>query len=126
MSEITAQKLKEYRKARKLTQAEFGKLCGLGKNVIHEIESGKRDIKTSKQILFNSIMYGKEADKPEENTISYSPTEWQEIVIASNREGFHSPEEWIAHKIRIYLAMQQPRTQNSCQLLSQEKAQNAM
>jgi transcriptional regulator with XRE-family HTH domain len=62
-SEITAENLRECRKAAGLTQAGVGNLIGLEKEVVCRIETGVRPLQTAEAMVLSAALLGREIPK---------------------------------------------------------------
>ena len=59
-SEITADNLREYRKAAGLTQAAVGAILGVDKEIICRIETGVRALQTAESLVLSAALLGRE------------------------------------------------------------------
>ena len=110
-NDITAEHLKEWRKAEGLTQTALGEMIGLDKYAITTIETGRRKISDPEQRLLKLLIYGEppfpSARGPYDPQIDFTHEEWGLMTKIAHREGYHSARPWVIQRIRDFLAMRQ-------------------
>ncbi len=59
-TEITADNLREFRKAAGLTQSAVGAIVGLDKEIVCRIETGVRPLQTAESLVLSAALLGRE------------------------------------------------------------------
>lgn len=111
-SEVTAANLKCIRGARGMNQEQLGAILGLSGYHISNIENGRRLLSTAEKSLldlyfFGTIPFEIVNEKLLGKVLDFTPRQWDVIRILANKEGKQTPGQWIAGKIRDYLAFTQ-------------------
>lgn len=118
--DITAEHLKEWRKAERLTQTALGEMIGLDKYAITTIETGRRKISDPEQRLLKLLIHGvppfPSARGPYDPQLDFTHEEWALMTKIAHREGYHSARAWVIQRIRDFLAMRQAYPEQKEQL----------
>jgi transcriptional regulator with XRE-family HTH domain len=106
----TAADLKAIREAKGMTQDEVAAVLGIPRNAISKIETGTRSLSDSEKKLLDWYFFGTVPDRIYSSTIDlakvleFDEGEWLIIGHIARRQGI-SEAEWIARRIKDYLAI---------------------
>lgn len=111
MNEITPQELKDWMKSQKITQLALANLLGVSHTSVSRWLKSVHAISGPEQKLLAYLIRG-EMPFPVQIAdegwhLDFSKEEFVIIQYLSRRDGYSSPEEWVADKIRTYIAMTQ-------------------
>lgn len=107
---IPPNEIKEWMEASNYTQQEVATMLGTTSGTISRWIAGKVEIPLPQKKLLAYLIRG-EMPFPVQNAkdgmyLDFSADEFALIQLLARREGFACAEDWIASKIRAYLAMQ--------------------
>lgn len=108
-SEVTAENLRFVRGAKGMNQEEVATLLGLKKTNVSNIETGNRTLSASEKRLLDWYFFGILPPKitaagDVRGVLEFDDAEWRMISIMAKRDGDRKPGEWIASRIRDYIA----------------------
>lgn len=112
-------------KREKLTQTALANMLGVSHTSVSRWLKSVHAISGPEQKLLCYLIYGimpfpvQAADDGWH--LDFSKEEFSVIQCLSRRDGYHSPEEWVADKIRAYLAMTRT-TPNEKTLAAEDEA----
>jgi transcriptional regulator with XRE-family HTH domain len=110
-TEVTAENLKFVRGANGLNQDQVAEILGLQGYHVSNIEKGRRTLSDSEKKLLDWYFFGKIPERITafpmdlQGVMEFDEAEWKILTMLAARDGFSSPREWIAKKIRDYLAV---------------------
>lgn len=109
-TEITAENLKQIRDERDLTQDDIGEILGLQGYHVSNIEKGRRALSDSEKKLLDWYFFGSVPPRITatqtdlSKVLDFDEAEWKIIGHIARRQGLNE-SEWIAQRIRDYLAV---------------------
>lgn len=127
-TEVTAENLKFVRGSQGMNQDQVAGILGLSGYHISNIEKGRRALSSAEKSLLDLYFFGKipfeiVSEQLLGSVLEFTPRQWDVIRILANKSGNRSPGQWIAEKIRDYLAFSEEGKKTSIQENSQEHLQ---
>jgi len=107
MDSVSPEQIKAWRTEHGLSQQSLGEIIGLNKVAISKIEGGTRSISGPEKKLLVSYFTGRPPflNPVDDPSVYFTQSEWLDISTRARREGFADPYEWVADRIRVFLAM---------------------
>lgn len=109
-TEVTAENLRFIRGAKGMNQDQVAELLGVPRNAISKIEGNARGLADSEKRLLDWYFFGTLPPKIVTSGVNlrgaleFDEAEWRMIAIMAARDGNRKPSEWIASRIRDYIA----------------------
>ena len=104
---VTAAELQEWLDANHKTGLWLSEVLGVSRATVSRWLNEHREIPAPEEKLVRLLIRGEMpfSFSVRPNIMRFTPQEWRAIEILRIREGFETSHDWIAAKIRAYLAM---------------------
>lgn len=109
-TEVTSDNLSRIRGGKGLNQDDVAKLLGIAQTAVSKIENGSRSLSDSEKKLLDWYFFGIVPPRvatitPDlQGVLEFDDAEWRMIGIMAARDGNKTPGQWIASRIRDYIA----------------------